>query len=315
MMVSLRAPLVGISLSEESSAALVEQLDPQLVKAPQLNYALLSLGVPQTDKDGAEMISQPVTTGNLLAAGGTARVYGGSYKGQPLAIKLIYCLDLTPDIIRNFGREANKLASLSRNEHVVNLVGICVRPPSLAMALELCHYGSLTDVLQRYYHPVPNTPRDAKKYIEMSNRRTRLITALHCARGVAAMHSLRPPLLHLDIKAQNFLVALRPIAAPPSPLEIKTNNISPSNSLTTGDKAKSASLTTNRSGSSGSIAARQVVDEQVKFIVKIADLELSTHRGDPHIRIPDTYQWTGRSLIPHLCCVCLLVSDMMLCVM
>jgi hypothetical protein len=35
--------------------------------------------------------------------------------------------------------------------------------------------------------------------------------ALHCARGVAAMHALRPPLLHLDLKSHNYLVARRPM--------------------------------------------------------------------------------------------------------
>lgn len=82
--VSLRAPLLGISLTEETSYALTEELDQGTVKARSLNYAHLCLGQP---KDGGTSSSS--TVGNLLAAGGTARVYAGTYKGQTLAIKLV----------------------------------------------------------------------------------------------------------------------------------------------------------------------------------------------------------------------------------
>lgn len=266
--VSLRAPLMGISLTEQTASALTEELDASSIKAKHLNYALLSLGQPRDDGH------QSAAVGNLLAAGGTARVYAGSYKGETLAIKLIYCLELTPDIVRNFARESNKLAALNKYPHVVKLIGICVRPPSLAMALELCYFGSLYDVIERHYQPSGHISMtyttdslrtthtevysSGDKHIVL-DRRTRLIMALHCSRAVAMMHSLSPPLLHLDLKAQNFLVALRSS----TPNERKQN----------------------------------LIDDHTPYIVKVADLELSTHADDENIRIPDTHQWTAPELL------------------
>jgi hypothetical protein len=87
--VSLNAPLIGIALSEESASAVVEHLDAESVKAKQLNYALLSLGQPRDKKGNGNGV------GNLLAAGGTARIYAGSYKGETMAIKLVrFCFQI-----------------------------------------------------------------------------------------------------------------------------------------------------------------------------------------------------------------------------
>jgi serine/threonine protein kinase len=179
-------------------------------------------------------------------------------------------LDLTPEIIRNFAREANKLAALSKYRHVVKLIGICVRPPSLAMALELCHYGSLYDVIERHYQPSTNSIWSSDKHIIL-DRRTRLIISLHCSRAVMAMHSLHPPLLHLDLKAQNFLVALR-----------STDEMQQLRRAASG-------ATEAKSGKSIESLGHQL-DLETSFIVKVADLELSTHAGDENIRIPDTHQ-------------------------
>jgi serine/threonine protein kinase len=40
------------------------------------------------------------------------------------------------------------------------------------------------------------------------NARNRLLLAWQCAKAIAAMHSQHPPVLHLDLKSHNFLVAL-----------------------------------------------------------------------------------------------------------
>jgi hypothetical protein len=87
--VSLRAPLMGISLTEQTVSALTEELDADQVKAKRLNYALLSLGQPRDGKQSS--------VGNLLAAGGTARIYAGSYKGETMAIKLVSFCFITFD--------------------------------------------------------------------------------------------------------------------------------------------------------------------------------------------------------------------------
>jgi serine/threonine protein kinase len=92
-------------------------------------------------------------------------------------VKLIFCLELTPDIVRNFAREAKKLAILSEHQHIVSLIGMCVRPPSLALALELCQYGSLNDVIMRHYHP----PTIAQASQHSSAQQQRTLSKPHSA--------------------------------------------------------------------------------------------------------------------------------------
>jgi serine/threonine protein kinase len=140
------------------------------------------------------------------------------------------------------------------------------------MALELCHYGSLYDVIERHYQPSTNSIWSSDKHIIL-DRRTRLIISLHCSRAVMAMHSLHPPLLHLDLKAQNFLVALRSSTT--------TNNMNNGNN---------DSIQRRRTTIDSKMNEMKQMDESVSFVVKVADLELSTHAGDENIRIPDTHQ-------------------------
>jgi hypothetical protein len=71
--VTLRTPLIGISLSEEAASAVAEHLDSRNVRVPRLDYAFLSLG---NVRDSVPTVSNPM--GNLLGAGGTARVYSGT---------------------------------------------------------------------------------------------------------------------------------------------------------------------------------------------------------------------------------------------
>jgi hypothetical protein len=93
--VSLRQPLIGTSLISSAALTLAQQVDG--LQVPMLNYAYLNLG------DAERGI-------RLLGVGSTARVYRGQYKGRPVAIKLIFVVELTPDVIQNFAREVSTCA-------------------------------------------------------------------------------------------------------------------------------------------------------------------------------------------------------------
>jgi serine/threonine protein kinase len=81
----------------------------------------------------------------LLGQGSFARVYKGSYMRRPVAIKLIYAMELTVDLVRNLYREAASLGAL-RSRYVVGVEGVCVMPPAVAMVMELCA-GSLFNII------------------------------------------------------------------------------------------------------------------------------------------------------------------------
>ena len=74
-----------------------------------------------------------------------------------MAVKMLYCIELTPDIISSFINEANLLTLMNSN-HIVKLIGalyfcsaslfakqagflvtgVCILPPSVCLVMELC---------------------------------------------------------------------------------------------------------------------------------------------------------------------------------
>jgi hypothetical protein len=85
---------------------------------------------------------------NQFVAGGFSRVYFGRYRQEKVAFKILFAMELTPDDVSDFYREASLLASL-KHENIVKCHGICVMPPALTMVLEHCIYGSLYDFLYK----------------------------------------------------------------------------------------------------------------------------------------------------------------------
>ena len=69
-------------------------------------------------------------------SGGTARVYKGSYKGQQVAVKIIFCMVLTPERVVDFCEEATLLNSL-KHPNVVNCFGVAIMPP-VSVEYDIC---------------------------------------------------------------------------------------------------------------------------------------------------------------------------------
>lgn len=121
----------------------------------------------------------------VLGAGGTARVFKGSYRGKPVAVKMMFCVELDAELVNTFCEEAGMLAQL-QHRNVVRLEGLCVVPPALCLVMELCEFGSLYSFL--------------REMGEELSWRQRLSLCADCARAVAFLHQQSPPLLHMDIK-------------------------------------------------------------------------------------------------------------------
>eukprot|EP01033_Poteriospumella_lacustris_P005995 gene5995-4305_t len=136
----------------------------------------------------------------LLGAGSFSRVYAGWYKHHRVAIKMLFTQDLNPDVIRRYSNEARILSELSDHPNVVKIYGVAVLPPSVCIVLEICEFGSLSDVLRGSTSAI--APR-APLLLTMADR---MFLALGCARGLAALHAYAPDLCHRDIKSMNFLI-------------------------------------------------------------------------------------------------------------
>lgn len=83
-----------------------------------------------------------------FVAGGFSRVYFGQYKTQPIALKMLFVVDLTPESIKDFCKEAKLLIKL-KNENVIECLGVSVMPPAVSIVLEFCRHGSLFDLLYK----------------------------------------------------------------------------------------------------------------------------------------------------------------------
>ena len=176
----VRRPLLGTSVEPDIAASLATELD-QVQAVKFIHFSEITL------EGGKRSISEI----NVLGAGGTARVFGGSYDNNPVAVKMLYCVEFAPENIDNYIRESEMLARL-RHPNIVLLLGICVVPPCIALVMERCS-GSLFELLRS----------DAGRSMDWE---LRLFLMSDCARAVALLHHQRPPILHRDLKSSNFLI-------------------------------------------------------------------------------------------------------------
>ena len=130
----------------------------------------------------------------IIGHGATSEVYCGRYKKKLVAIKLSNPPEVTEEAMDVFVAEA-KIASSLKHPNIVEFIGICVRPPQIAMVFEFCEGGNLKSNLQK----------NKQKWTPIK----RLIACLDACRAIEAFHS--EGLIHRDLKAENFFVGRKQI--------------------------------------------------------------------------------------------------------
>jgi serine/threonine protein kinase len=126
----------------------------------------------------------------VIAQGATSIVMRGLMRSKPIALKIYTSVQVTDEEVRRFSRETALNVQLS-HPNIVKFHGLCVVPPSISLVFEFCEYGGLDGVLGNG---------------SMHSLSTKLRAWLDACRAVAYLHSFSPPLLHRDIKTDNFLV-------------------------------------------------------------------------------------------------------------
>lgn len=184
---SITAPLSGVCLAPDTAREVAISIDTLYrMSVPLLNFALLRIDKSKEMRIGG----MPV----VLGAGSNSRVFQGAYNGRPVAIKMLFSPSLTPDVVTTFCEEAGMLGSL-QHPNVVEILGICISPPSLCLVMELCSGGNLFDLIRV---SSPTLIYDWPSQLRL---------ATQCAKAVAFLHSQKPPVIHLDIKSPNFLLS------------------------------------------------------------------------------------------------------------
>lgn len=160
-----------------------------------LTHALLPLApaaseVQQWVLREYEINPNKVLLGRRVAAGGFAEVFVGRYEGTNVAVKRLLFKD--PPAIERFIEEVVLLARM-RHPNLVLFLGYCTTP-DLCILTEYLSRGSLYHLLQS----------QGGKVLEP---RVQWHVALSVARGMAYLHSRQPPVLHMDLKSPNILIA------------------------------------------------------------------------------------------------------------
>lgn len=144
--------------------------------------------VPRTD---FEIPYRELSTRQLIGQGAFGRVFSGRWRGTPVAVKMLVCQQLTPDVIKEFRAEVAVLSAL-RHPNIILFMGACTISPHLCIVTELAPKGSLWGVLHGHSRKL-----DWKTVLKM---------IVDTARGMAFLHSAKPSILHRDLKSGNLLV-------------------------------------------------------------------------------------------------------------
>ena len=204
-----RPPTIGSSSRTANSAAAASAL----ASSPRLRAALKGMRIIRFHS---------LSMHEVVGTGGFAEVYratwldnidarrvaasrstpvGWRLTGLPVkrqvAVKQLRTLPSEPKALEAFYKEIALMQRLS-HPNVLALIGVSLAPGgSFAVITEYMPRGS---VFQMLHPPPPAVGEPLPRVLAM-----RMLA--DCARGVAYLHSLRPPIIHRDLKSQNLLVA------------------------------------------------------------------------------------------------------------
>ncbi|KAG0288635.1 hypothetical protein BGZ96_007594 [Linnemannia gamsii] len=151
------------------------------------------------DNFRSEISYDQLKIGRKLGSGGFKDCYAGTYNGENVAIGELRVQDFTQMDTSEIKHEINILKRL-RHECIVSFVGVCTNVRCVFIVTELCENGDLYSYMRKARKPT---------FI-------RLITYMHdIAKACSYLHSLRPRIIHRDMKSLNLLITSDNLAKAP----------------------------------------------------------------------------------------------------
>lgn len=175
----------------------------------------------------------------VIGGGGFGQVWRASWRGTPVAVKVLtgsaQNTHIAKAILEEFKAEINLLKGM-RHPNICLYMGACVDPPNRAIITELAANGSVWDALRLPlmapyvaadgtsksswpmslympdHHGAPpssmGAPRISAPIPPKGSWSFELVKRVSCgaARGMAYLHSGKPPVLHRDLKSANLLL-------------------------------------------------------------------------------------------------------------
>lgn len=130
----------------------------------------------------------------IIGAGAFGEVIKGTYCGTPVVVKRMLRNKIKEDNLRMFGDEIQLMMNL-RHPNIVQFIGASWNSYSnICFVTEFLERGDLFGVLRNQ----ENKLTWAEPILRMT---------IDTSRGMAYLHSMKPPIIHRDLKSMNILVS------------------------------------------------------------------------------------------------------------
>lgn len=139
---------------------------------------------------GWEQLSiREIEIGEKIGGGGIGVIHRGTFRNEPVAVKTLFNPRVTDEVKQEYLDELLVMSKLSHS-NIVSFLGACMTPPNLCFVMELCE-KSVFEIL--------HVDREDISVHES----VRIATDVGYA--MEYLHSLRPAVIHRDIKSHNVL--------------------------------------------------------------------------------------------------------------